>query len=349
MTSAAPADTGPGINDGAGGPLLRISDLHVSFHSGGREAVAALRGVSLDVGARETVAIVGESGSGKSTAALSVLGLLPRQRSSTTGQIVFAGRPLSADSPQMRKVRGAEIAMVFQDPMTALNPTLRVGHQIAMALRAHTDLPRPAIRRKVLELLTTVGLTDVTNLAAAYPHSLSGGMSQRVVIALALSCSPRLLIADEPTTALDVTIQAQILQLLQQLQADLGLSILLITHDLGVVAEMANRVFVMYSGKIVESGSVGQVLTAPEHPYTQALLEAMPRLDRPRGTRGPRRDARSRRPSPTGCSYQGRCPISTEQCAIEPALLPVDEAHWLACWNRGRGSDRRSSMESTDG
>ncbi|MFQ5746837.1 MAG: ABC transporter ATP-binding protein [Gemmatimonadota bacterium] len=307
-------------------PLLRISDLQVSF-AGEEGEARAVDGVSLDVEPASTVGLVGESGCGKSVTALSVLRLLPGPavRILPGSSVRFRGRELLAlPEKRMREVRGNEIAMVFQEPMTSLNPVYPVGEQIAEAIRWHRPEER-RVRGVVLDLLQRVGLEPPERAFDAYPHQLSGGMRQRAMIAVALSCGPALLIADEPTTALDVTIQAQILELLGSIQAESGLAILLITHDLGVVAEMASRVAVMYAGRIVEEGAVGDVLRAPGHPYTQGLLAAIPDVDdpaaRPRGIPGsvPRPTA-----WPEGCRFHPRCPHVWARCRSEvPRMAPT--------------------------
>jgi oligopeptide/dipeptide ABC transporter ATP-binding protein len=312
--------------------------MSVAYRTGRDLYMPAVSDVSVVLRQGETIAVVGESGSGKSTLALAALRLLSAHRARIDGRVVFEGTDLAGLTPaQLRDVRGARAAMVFQDPMTALNPTVRVGQQIRDAIRAHTNLRGRALQDRVHELIGLVGLPDPVRIAQQYPHALSGGMCQRVVIALALSCSPTLLIADEPTTALDVTIQAQILDLLRSLQNDLGLAILLITHDLGVVAEMASHVYVMYAGRVVESGSVDDVLVTPKHPYTQALLEAVPRLDRPEQHRAS--PPRSVGPATGGCSYQTRCPSATAACQTVPNLGVIEKNHRVACWNWRGGQE----------
>jgi ABC-type dipeptide/oligopeptide/nickel transport system ATPase component len=256
--------------------LLQVEHLTVAFGS-----FVAVDDVSLQVAAGETLCLVGESGSGKSVTALSILRLLQPPGRVTAGKILFEGRDLlTVSDDDMRAVRGARISLIFQEPMTALNPTMRIGDQVAEALTAHALAPRQAARRRAVELLDAVGITDAPRRAGDYPHQLSGGMRQRVMIAIALACHPPLVIADEPTTALDVTIQAQVLDLLRDLQARLNLALLLITHDFGVVAEMADRVAVMHRGRLVEEGPVRQVLRSPAHDYTRNLLAAVPGMAR---------------------------------------------------------------------
>jgi peptide/nickel transport system ATP-binding protein len=286
-------------NGRAPDPLLAVDGLSVSFPApdGGEARVVADVGFEIRKG--ETLGLVGESGSGKSMTALSIMRLVPPPGRIVSGTIAFEGRDLLALSePAMREVRGARISLIFQEPATALNPVFTVGDQIGEALIVHRRADRRGARRRAIDLLAAVGITDPSRRVDDYPHQLSGGMRQRVMIAIALACEPPLVIADEPTTALDVTIQAQILDLLRDLQARLGLALLLITHDLGVIAEMADRVAVMYAGRIVEQADVRPLFRTPQHPYTQALLASVPR-----GPRGSRlrtvADARRDRPAAT--------------------------------------------------
>src|SRR5580693_3519837 len=260
-------------------PLLEIRDLHTEFRTGAG-VVRAVDGMSFSVDPGETVAIVGESGSGKSVSAMSVLRLIPDPPGRITGgEILFAGRDLmELDEAAMRQIRGGDIGMVFQEPMTSLNPVLTIGRQLTEGLEQHRGMPRHAAHQRAVELLNLVGIADPVRRLKQYPHQLSGGMRQRIMIAIALACDPKLIIADEPTTALDVTIQAQILDLLIGLRERLGMSILLITHDLGVVAEMCDEVVVMYAGRVVERGAVRDVFASPQHPYTEALLQSIPVL-----------------------------------------------------------------------
>src|SRR5256885_1823528 len=267
-------------------PLLEVKDLHTEFRTGAG-TVRAVDGVSYTVDPGETVAIVGESGSGKSVSALSLMRLIPDPPGQITqGQVIFAGRDLMRLSDEeMRQVRGGEIGMVFQEPMTSLNPVLTIGRQITETIEQHRGGDIEAAQRRAVELLGLVGIADAERRLKQYPHHLSGGMRQRIMIAIALACDPKLIIADEPTTALDVTIQAQILELMQQLTHRLGVALIIITHNLGVVARYAQRVNVMYAGRIVESGTAAELYHNPRHPYTIALLRSVPRLDRPRQAR----------------------------------------------------------------
>jgi oligopeptide/dipeptide ABC transporter ATP-binding protein len=311
-----------------------VEDLRTWFHT--TDGVArAVDGVSFDIRAGETVGLVGESGSGKSVTALSLLRLVdPPGRIEAGSRIVFEGRDLlTLDEEAMRRVRGNRIAMVFQEPMTALNPVFTVGDQVAEVARIHGGASRREAWERAIEMLHAVGIPDPRVRARSYPHQLSGGMRQRVLIAMALVMNPTLLVADEPTTALDVTIQAQILELLADLQSRLGLAILLITHDLGVVAEVATRVLVMYGGQVVERAPVRELFANPRHPYTRGLLEAMPRLGQ----------ARERLvvipgivpPStawPSGCRFRDRCSFAWERCATEaPPAYPVSGQHDARC------------------
>jgi oligopeptide/dipeptide ABC transporter ATP-binding protein len=316
-------------------PLLEVSDLRVEFATR-RGRLQAVRGLSYTLGAGETLGIVGESGSGKSVAALAVLGLLPpRTARITSGSVRFAGEELVGMSERrLRAIRGTGIALIFQDPLSSLNPVLTISRQITEQLEAHGKASGRAAARKAVELLERVGLPDPERRARQYPHELSGGMRQRAMIAIALSCEPALLIADEPTTALDVTIQAQILELLAELRASLGMAVLLITHDLGVVAGVTDRVAVMYAGRIVESGATETLLAHPAHPYTAGLLGSIPRLDRPRQA--------ALTPIPGappdlgaelhGCPFRPRCPRALDKCAADPPLEPVGPGRMAACW-----------------
>ena len=318
----------------AGEPLLRVHNLRTYFHTGGGIA-RAVDGVSFDIHAGETVGMVGESGCGKSVTALSLLRLVdPPGRIEPDSRIEFEGKDLlSLDEEGIRRLRGNRIAMVFQEPMTALNPVFTIGDQVAEVARVHSDMGRKAAWERAIEMLNLVGIPDPRERAKSYPHQLSGGMRQRVLIAMALVMNPSLLIADEPTTALDVTIQAQILELLADLQQRLGLAVLLITHDLGVVAEVTSRVLVMYGGQIVERAPVRELFRDPRHPYTRGLLEAMPRLGRQRdrlavipGTVPP--------PThwPSGCRFRDRCAYAWQRCADEaPPQYKVTDDHGARC------------------
>jgi peptide/nickel transport system ATP-binding protein len=315
-------------------PILSVRDLRVSFRSVGArgpEVVTAIDGVSLDVPARGTLGLVGESGSGKSVTSLAIMRLLATPPATIdAGRIELAGRDLLRLSErEMRAVRGAQISMIFQEPMTSLNPVYSVGDQIVEAIRTHRPIGRGEARARAVEMLRLVGIPAPESRARAYPHELSGGMRQRVMIAMALSCEPKVLIADEPTTALDVTIQAQVLDLLRRLQAMIGMSVLLITHDLGVVAESAQEVAVMYAGRVIETGPTQAVFARPKHPYTRGLLAAVPRMGSSlREASAPRRlptiegmvpDLRA---LPAGCRFAPRCPDVVERCTREePELL----------------------------
>ena len=313
-------------------PLLSIRGLRVEFDTDSG-SVQVVRGVDLDIEPAETVALVGESGCGKSVTALSIMRLMSGRV--VGGQIEFRGKNLaSLSEADMRSVRGAQIGMIFQEPMTSLNPVFRVGQQIEEVLVLHQSLSAAAARAQAIELLGRVGIPSPTERAQQYPHELSGGMKQRVMIAMAIACRPALLIADEPTTALDVTIQAQIMALLRSLQQELGMAVLLITHDLGVVAHSAARVNVMYAGKVVEHGAVRDIFKRPAHPYTRALLGALPDPAQPEK----RLEAiPGRVPSPAmlppGCAYCARCKHAFEPCPTEqPPLFTVQAAHVAACF-----------------
>ncbi|MFK4443076.1 peptide/nickel transport system ATP-binding protein [Caballeronia udeis] len=303
--------------------VLEIRELRTEFRIR-KQWHAAVRGVSLSVARNETVALVGESGSGKSVTALSILKLLPGAGSRHAGgHILLAGRELSTLSEaQMSHVRGNDIAMIFQEPMTSLNPTMTVGDQIVEAVRQHHAISYADARRQALEALREVGIPGADNRLDDYPHQFSGGMRQRVMIAMALACKPKLLVADEPTTALDVTIQAQILALLAQLQAAHGMSILFITHNLGVVAQIADRVAVMYAGEVVEVADVNALFAQPTHPYTQALLRAMPRVDLDTDEfRAIPGQAPTLAAMPPGCAFAPRCPSRQPQCERDHPVL----------------------------
>jgi oligopeptide/dipeptide ABC transporter ATP-binding protein len=316
------------------GALLSIRSLEVSFETD-RGRVPAVRGVDLRLNAGETVALVGESGSGKSVTALSVMRLTSGLI--TGGGITFRGADLTnLPEAELRRIRGGQIGMIFQEPMTSLNPVFKVGRQIEEVLVLHRKLAPAAARAQAVELLTRVGIPSPAARLEQYPHELSGGMKQRVMIAIAIACRPALLIADEPTTALDVTIQAQIMQLLRSLSRELNMALLLITHDLGVVAHFAERVSVMYAGKIVEHGSVRDIFKRPAHPYTQALLAALPDAAA-RGKRLPAIAGRVPSPEllPPGCAFCARCSRAFEPCATEqPPLFEVASEHRAACWLR---------------
>jgi peptide/nickel transport system ATP-binding protein/oligopeptide transport system ATP-binding protein len=314
-------------------PLLAVRGLKTYFYRDGQVA-KAVDGVDLEVNPGETLALVGESGCGKSVTALSLLRLVRPPGRTVGGQVLFRGRDLlKLPDRELRRVRGNEISMAFQDPMSSLNPVHAVGSQIMEVLRLHRGLGRQAARGRAVELLDLVGIPSPRERVDAYPHQLSGGMCQRVLLAMALASEPLLLIADEPTSALDVTIQAQILELLKELQAGSHLSILFITHDLGVVAELADRVAILYAGKVVESGPVGAVFDRPRHPYTLALFDSLRR-------RGARKEALSALSGevpdpfhlPGGCRFRTRCPFAVEACSEgEPPLLEMAKGHFSAC------------------
>jgi oligopeptide/dipeptide ABC transporter ATP-binding protein len=316
-------------------PILAIHDLKVGISGKRRDDRAIVRGVSLEVAPHAKLGIVGESGSGKSLTTLSVLQLLPAQLTILEGQIEYAGEDLmQASSERLREVRGGEIAMVYQDPMRSLNPLLRIGYQIVETLRAHGVETEPA-RRRTEQVLRQVGLSDTARVSASYPHQLSGGMLQRAMIAMALATSPKVLIADEPTTALDVTIQQQILDLVAEIQADTGMAVVWVTHDLGVVAQLVDRVAVMYAGRIVEQAPTRAIFERPAHPYTAALLGSLPRPDAEH--RGQLEQIGGSPPDPlqleAGCPFRARCPYAIDRCAEEePALLDRGAGQLAACW-----------------
>ncbi len=323
------------------GPLLEVESLQTHFAtlSG---VVRAVEGLSFHIDAGETLAIVGESGCGKSVTSMSVLRLIAEPPGRIAGSIRFQGRDLlTLSEAEMRALRGADISMIFQEPMTSLNPVLTIGRQIGESVRLHQGASASEAERRAVEMLTLVGIPAPERRVREYPHQLSGGMRQRVMIAMALSCNPKLLIADEPTTALDVTIQAQILDLMRDLKTRLGSAIMLITHDLGVVAEMAQRVVVMYAGRKVEEASVEALFATPLHPYTRGLLGAMPKLGsslshgRARLAEIPGQVPDLRKVI-TGCAFAGRCPMATDLCRrIEPAIEAKSPGHLAACHYAG--------------
>jgi oligopeptide transport system ATP-binding protein len=320
--------------------LLEVCNLRTEFRTGAG-LVRAVDGVSYSVDPGETVAVVGESGSGKSVGALSILRLIPSPPGRVVGgEVIFAGRDLmKLSDAEMREVRGGEIGMVFQEPMTSLNPVLSIGRQITEMVEQHRGSDRAAAEKRAVELLGLVGIADAARRLRQYPHQLSGGMRQRVMIAIALACEPKLIIADEPTTALDVTIQAQILELMQRLTQQLGVALIVITHNLGIVARYAHRVNVMYAGRIVESGPAAAIYHSPHHPYTMALLKSVPRLDRPRQARLDPIEGQP--PDLTqldqGCSFRPRCRFAVESCAnATPRLDPVGApGQSAACFRSG--------------
>jgi peptide/nickel transport system ATP-binding protein len=323
-------------------PLLEVEGLKTHFFT--RDGVVrAVDGVSFSIQPGETLALVGESGCGKSVTSLSILRLIASPPGRTVaGAIRFNGQDLLGLSERaMRKVRGNEISMIFQEPMTSLNPVLTIGRQVAEALVLHKGMTRSAAADRAVELLRLVNIPEPARRATEYPHQLSGGMRQRVMIAMALACDPKLLVADEPTTALDVTIQAQILDLMRALKEKTGAAILLITHDLGVVAEMAQRVVVMYAGRKVEEASVEDIFAHPRHPYTRGLLNSMPRLGSAKSARGRLTEIPGLVPSLrepiAGCAFASRCAYAVERCRTEaPTLEALAEGHTVACWQADR-------------
>jgi len=331
-------------NDGsaeqASGPLLSVRDLRTWFYTD-QGIAKAVDGVSFDIYAGETLGIVGESGCGKTVTSLSILGLLPQPpaKIEAGSSIRFDGKELiGCPEREMRALRGNEISMIFQEPMSSLNPVYSVGNQISEALRLHRRMNRKSARAETIRLLGEVGIGEPERRVDEYPHQLSGGMRQRVMIAMALSCEPKLLIADEPTTALDVTIQAQILELLASLRRRHGMAVLLITHDLGVVAEVCDRVVVMYAGQVVETGTVYEIFADPQHPYTRGLLDSLPSVENP----GQRLKAiPGSVPTPTqwpvGCRFRERCSLAGDGCEIAQPLVSLGTDGRLArCWRTKR-------------
>jgi peptide/nickel transport system ATP-binding protein len=325
-----------------GEPLLRVEDLRVEFPTEDG-VVKAVDGITYEVGRGRTLGVVGESGSGKTVAAMTILGLTRAQGARITGRILFEGRDLlSLDEAELRKIRGNEIAMIFQDPSTALHPLYKVGSQLIEAVRAHQDVSKAQARKRTIELLGLVGIPDPGKRVDDYPHEFSGGMRQRAMIAMALANEPKLLIADEPTTALDVTVQAQILALLERLRAQLGMAIVIVTHDIGVVAEMADEIAVMYAGRIVETAATEALLSSPEHPYTWGLLRSIPSID-PTHPRVEQLESIPGSPPslidpPSGCHFHPRCAYAQpEHARIDPELraVPGAPAHQVACLLEG--------------
>ncbi|HUY89562.1 MAG TPA: ABC transporter ATP-binding protein [Pirellulales bacterium] len=326
--------TPPKTQAPAAAPLLEVVELKTYFRT--EQGLArAVDGVSFSVDRGKTLAVVGESGCGKTVTALSILRLIPIPPGEFAGgKILLEGRDLiQATAREMQAVRGGDVGMIFQEPATSLNPVFTIGDQIAEAIRLHRDVPRSALRGEVLRALTEVRMSEPERRIRQYPHELSGGMKQRAMIAMALSCNPKLLIADEPTTALDVTIQARILDLLRKSQAEHGMGLLLITHDLGVVAEMADDVAVMYAGQVVEKAAAGPLFGKPLHPYTRGLFASLPRVDR--------LDDRLQAiegnvPPPTqfpgGCRFKERCPLAADKCDELPPFVEIEPGHFSACW-----------------
>lgn len=334
-------------------PILSVEDLHVSFRTDDG-LVRAVRGVSFDVGRGETLGIVGESGSGKSVTNLAMMGLVPMPPGVIErGSAMFDGKDLlKATDREMRQVRGAKIAMIFQDPMTALNPLMTIQQQLTESTRFHLGLSRKEAKRRAVEMLELVGIASPEKRMRDYPHQFSGGMRQRVMIAMALSCEPELLIADEPTTALDVTVQAQILELLSELQQRRGTSVVLITHDLGIVAGQCDRVMVMYAGRAVEKASTKDLFASPRHPYTRGLLDSLPRFDASERDGEPTEQlvAIPGQPPdmtaiPIGCSFRPRCPYSVERCIeSDPALSKLSTLRSSACFVDVRSADKHPPL-----
>jgi oligopeptide transport system ATP-binding protein len=317
-------------------PLLEVKNLKTHFFTPDG-VVKAVNGVSYTLDDGESLGLVGESGCGKSVSALSLMRLIPTPPGRIVeGEVILDGRDLLKLSDEdIRRVRGNDVAMIFQDPMTSLNPVLTIGRQISEALELHKSMNRSQARERTIELLELVGIPSARSRVDDYPHQFSGGMRQRVMIAMALSCEPKILLADEPTTALDVTIQAQILDLIKRLRSELGMAVVLITHDLGVVAGIADKICVMYSGYIVESAPAGDLFANPRHPYTLGLLRSIPRIDEPRREKlipieGLPPDLID---APPGCPFQPRCVYAVDRCREEnPSLEPVSRGHMIACW-----------------
>jgi peptide/nickel transport system ATP-binding protein len=321
----------------SGEPLLKVEDLAVSFRTE-EGVVQAVDGVSFELNPGEILAVVGESGSGKSVTAMTLMGLTRSPNASFSGTAHYQGTELiEASEDELRRIRGAEIAMIFQDPMTSLNPVIKIGDQIMEQIQEHEALPDAQARERTIELLERVGIPRARDRIDSYPFEFSGGMRQRVMIALALSCDPSVLIADEPTTALDVTIQAQILQRIRDLREETGAAVILVTHDLGVVADIADRIAVMYAGRIVEEGTLDQIFYDPQHPYTWGLLGSITRVDKPRPERLPA--IRGLPPSlanrPEGCHFRPRCPHEFPKCTEVPPLesrVEGEPGHRDRCW-----------------
>jgi peptide/nickel transport system ATP-binding protein len=315
--------------------LLEINNLHTGFKIDGK-VHHAVKDVSFSVKPKEVVCVVGESGCGKSVMSLSIMDLLPKHNGKVDkGEILFEGKDLvPLSDKEMNKIRGKDISMIFQEPMTALNPVLTIGYQLDEVLINHTNTTKEEIRKKSISLLNQVGISRSDQIVNEYPHQLSGGMRQRVMIAMAIACQPKLLIADEPTTALDVTVQAQILELIAKIQEEVGMAMLLITHDLGVVAEIADRVVVMYAGQVVEDTDVDSLFYNPQHPYTQSLLDSIPRMDEKREVLNTIKGiVPSLKNMPEkGCRFVERCPKAMPECAeIDPLLAETEKGHAVRC------------------
>jgi peptide/nickel transport system ATP-binding protein/oligopeptide transport system ATP-binding protein len=334
-----------------GEPLLAVNDLAVSFHTE-EGVVQAVDGVSFELAPGEILAVVGESGSGKSVTAMTLMGLTRAQNSRFEGSARYKGAELvTAADEDLRAIRGAEISMIFQDPMTSLNPVLKIGDQIVEQIHEHLGISGQEARERTIELLERVGIPRARDRVDSYPFEFSGGMRQRVMIAMALSCDPSILIADEPTTALDVTIQAQILARVRELRDSTGAAVILVTHDLGVVADIADRIAVMYAGRIVEEGTLDEIFYDPQHPYTWGLLGSITRVDRPRPERLPAIAGLppSLADRPEGCHFRPRCPHSFSKCTETPALEHrggTSEGHRDRCW---LDPDSKKQLRVVDG
>lgn len=326
--------------------ILKVDNLQTQFHLS-RRVVKAVNGVSFQVKKGRTLGVVGESGCGKSVTAHSILQLLPKLGRITGGSITYYSdhgeielSKLKRNGDEMRAIRGKEISMIFQDPMASLNPVFSIGHQIVENILQHENISKAAAMERAVEMLTLLGIPKASTRVKDYPHQFSGGMKQRAMIAMAMVCNPKLLIADEPTTALDVTIQAQILELMKEVQRKYGTSIILITHNMGIVADMADDIAVMYMGRIVEFGTVRQVLGSPQHPYTKALLQSVPVLGMAKGER--LKTIRGSTPDPSdmpeGCEFAPRCDYATEQCRTVPGDTDLGGGHRVRCWNCKGGS-----------
>jgi peptide/nickel transport system ATP-binding protein len=325
--------------------VLDVENLRISFPDAGKGRVYPVDGVSFSLDRGKTLALVGESGCGKSLTSLALLRLVPEPGRIEDGSAIRLADTdvLALEGEPLRRIRGRRIGMIFQDPMTSLNPVFTVGDQIAEGVRAHFDVSRAEARRRALKLLQEVGISDPAARLDAYPHQLSGGMRQRVMIAIALSAEPEILVADEPTTALDVTVQAQILEVLDRLRDSHGMAVLLITHDLGIVAGRADRVAVMYAGQIVEEAPTDRLFARPSHPYTQGLFASVPRITGPVGRLSP--IGGSVPPPgawPSGCRFRPRCPKAFDKSETMPPLLPVGPDHRMRCWLAEEGADARS-------
>ena len=328
-------------------PLLQVKNLHTSFFTDAGE-VKAVNGISYNLDAGKVLGIVGESGSGKSVSAYSVLRILTDTGRVTEGEVLFKGENiLKYSEPQMQKFRGSRISIIFQDPMTCLNPTFSIGSQLREAIRIHTDRNKEEIQARALEMLQLVGVNEPEKRLKQYPHELSGGMRQRVMIAMALACEPDILIADEPTTALDVTIQAQILELMQDLQKKMGMAIIMITHDLGVIADMCDEIIVMYGGKVCERGTADEIFYNPRHEYTKGLIRSIPRISEKHEKLVPIAGSPVDLLNlPKGCAFAARCDHAMKICLEQPPEeVRVNDFHIAACWN----NVKRMMEEAKDG